>query len=222
MRLVSTELGRITYLFTADEANPKGGLYLAEFERLLIERYAFPSPPLRPEGGSVRFESGRMIAGDRKVNISALALYNDAVVIETTHTEQSMLVLENFNTWIKQTFGFRELKTKPMLLFESNIVVDFESPTHKTVSIFRELSNGLSAAMKKIYDHEFECDFSGLALASDPTKLPASIAPFLKTEFTINRRLNRPYTDNRYFCIAPMPTETHITLLEAFDKTLSM
>lgn len=221
MRLVSTQLGKVAYVVSSDEAGPKDGVYGPEFERLIAERYAFPNQPERPEGGSLRFDGGRMVAGTRKVNVPALILYSDAVVIETLHTDQSQLVLQDLMTWMGQAFGFREPRTKPLLLFESNVVVDFENPTHKIISTFEETSRSLSAAMKATYDRDLRFDFSGVSIASDPTALPATIASYFKTDFTINRRLNRPFAENRFFCVAPLPTDVHLSLLDDFDKALA-
>ena len=40
-------------------------------------------------------------------------------------------------------------------------------------------------------------------------------------KFSIQRRDNTPFSENKYFSDAPLPTDTHIHLLEQFEKDLS-
>ena len=39
--------------------------------------------------------------------------------------------------------------------------------------------------------------------------------------FSIQRRDNTPFSENKYFSDAPLPTDVHIQLLEQFEKDLS-
>jgi hypothetical protein len=39
--------------------------------------------------------------------------------------------------------------------------------------------------------------------------------------FSIQRRDNAPFSENKYFSDAPLPTDIHIQLLEQFEKDLS-
>jgi len=206
-------------IYVSDEVAAKDGVYSVEYERLITERYGFPAPYTKQDDGGFRLEGGRMIAGSRKVNIHALIRYNDAIVVETMHTDQSRLVVDDFLAWAKQTFGFRDPRTKPLYMFESHVVVDFEAPVRSALSVFEVMSKNLQVEMRKVSDRDLEYDFSGIALASDPTVLPTQMSYF-KTEFSINRRHGRPYAENRFFCIAPLPTDTHIALLDKFDKEL--
>jgi hypothetical protein len=40
-------------------------------------------------------------------------------------------------------------------------------------------------------------------------------------KFSIQRRDNTPFSENKYFSDAPLPTDIHIQLLEQFEKDLS-
>jgi hypothetical protein len=66
------------------------------------------------------------------------------------------------------------------------------------------------------YDEPVNFNLQHLALNVDPLTVP----PLRNTRFYIERRLQRPYSENRYESGAPLRTEDHIALLEAIEHRL--
>src|ERR1700739_763435 len=66
------------------------------------------------------------------------------------------------------------------------------------------------STIKRIYGMNLEINVSRIALAGDPTKLPAGTT----FEFMIERRAGRPFSEKRYFSSATLPTTSHLDFLK--------
>lgn len=115
-----------------------------------------------------------------------------------------------------ENFRLREPLTKPPRRFTSSVVVELGAELDRAMAAFDELKEALSSAMEKNYGWGVDIETSRVALSADPSKLP----PLNTFEFTIERRAGRPFSENRYFSVAPLPTTSHLSLLEAFERRL--
>jgi hypothetical protein len=102
-------------------------------------------------------------------------------------------------------------------LMVCHVVVELESPIQNAISVFKTMSTMLTAAMKGFYDRSLEYEVAGFQLAADPTQQKER---YFKTEFSIYHRDERPYSENRFFCTAPLPTDAHLEVLAELDKEL--
>jgi hypothetical protein len=158
-----------------------------------------------------------MVFGRDGFNIPGLEIYNDAVIIETLHTDQSETVLNDILSWSRQAFGFREPISPPKKFYESYLVVDFGGEIQKTLSIFDGVIKRFSSAFADTYGRDMKAGISAIQIAADTTDLPISISPYLKGDFTVMRRVNQPFDRNRFWSAAPFPTQVHIDLLNQFE-----
>jgi len=223
MDLVSRELGQIAYIFLTDEVRPMGGTYLPEFLSVIGERYTFTTRPdlsdaARP--GGVKFENGIFRVGSEKIVVGGLTIYNDAIVVEAHHTDFSKAVIDDVRKLAVNLFEFREPRSAPIMVYESHVVVDFDLQINNLIRSFQAVSGLIRSSLKSTYDRDFQIDANLVGFAVDPTQLPALVSPYLKPEFSISRRLNRPYADNRYICSATLPSDTHTALLEEFEQAV--
>lgn len=220
MNLISTEHGQSLQIFVAEEIRPPSGLYLPDVIRQISERYAFAIVPppnydtILKEGA--RYKEGRLMAPGRIISIKDLGFFNDGVLVAASNTDDSEFVLNELIAWAAQNFGIREPQTKLPRRFFSSVVVEFDIELSRALTLFDELRKGFSSAIEEYYDIDPEVNASRIALAADPTKLPPQTA----FEISIERRLGRPYEENRYFSTAPLPTAAHLDLLESFERCL--
>jgi hypothetical protein len=100
--------------------------------------------------------------------------------------------------------------------YTSGLIVEFERAAESSLDKLNQINKLLSDAIHSAYGWTYEYNLQRLAFAVDPKLLPQ----FRQTQFYIERRLNTPYADNRYYSGAPLSTEEHIKLLETIERDL--
>ena len=219
MNLISTEHGQSLQLFVAEEVRPPSGLYLPDLMRMISERYAFAVFPTNYETiikEGAKYKEGRFVTEGRTIAIKELGFFVDGVLAVTWNTDDAELVLNDLTVCAAQNFGFREPRTNLPRKFVSSVVVEFDVELGRALTAFDELQETFASAIRQRYGMEPEISASRIALSADPTKLP----PQTTFEFTIERRAGRPFSENRYFSSATLPTASHLDLLGAFERRL--
>jgi hypothetical protein len=74
----------------------------------------------------------------------------------------------------------------------------------------------MATSFENAYGQALDFQMQRVAFNVDPLTRPQ----FAQTDFTIDRRGGAPYSLNRFFCSAPLKTESHIAILEAIERTL--
>lgn len=218
MKIISIEGGRAAQSFVPDEISPPAGLYLPELIRLVSDRYGFASQPSVESATKqgAKFGQGRLIAGSKKINITELGIYNDAAHADTKNTTDSDFVLEDIINWARQTFTFREPLTVISRKYESAIVVEFEKKIGGALRAFENIGRSVAGALREAYGVNANIDIARIAFASDIT--PSY--ELHRSDFLLERRIGRPYSENRFYSVAPVRTEVHLNLLETFEREL--
>jgi hypothetical protein len=96
------------------------------------------------------------------------------------------------------------------------VTIEFRDEIENGLRGLTAVSSLVSAAFNRTYGISIETKLKRLALNADPTAVPS----LLFTEFFLERRVQRPYAENRYQSGAPLRTEDHIALLETIENTL--
>lgn len=220
MELLSVELGRSIQLAVADEVRSPAGPSLTETARLVTERYNFAVPPDMAEAqkSGLVFKEGRLVSGNKMINIKELGIFNDGILVDTYHTMDSDFVINDLIPWGQKTFGTREPKTVISRKYVSNIVAALDPKVNDGLAAFERIRRVTTSAMKSAYGLEPSIALSGASWGSDA---PTSSATALSWEFNFYRRLNRPYEENRFFFMAPVPTDIHLEWIKALEAALS-
>lgn len=216
MKFVSDELGRTIQLYSVDEIGPIGGFHIEDLVAAVSERYGFVRRPDMKEAIQTgpKFGFGKLEAKGRQINIKELGFYTDGIIVDTPNTDDSSLVVDDVFEWLKNTFRFRDPETKIVRRYISHVVVDFDQPIDSALKGFETIRRVLSDAYKVAYGTAVTYDLFRIALTVDPQTLPQSAV----TEFVIERRVNVPYSKNRFFSIAPLSTHAHLAFLEAIER----
>ena len=220
MELLSIELGRSIQLFVADEVRAAAGISVAEATKLLVDRYNFAIPPNMEESqkSGLKFREGRIITGNRMINIKELGVFNDGIIADTYHTSDSDFVIDDVMAWSQQVLGARKPKTTIKRKYVSNIVAILDARVSNTIEAFRTVAAGSSEALKSVYDVDIPISLSGMGWNSD---VPPSPDTVISADFNFYRRLNRPYSENRFFFIAPITTDIHLRWIESLEAALT-
>jgi hypothetical protein len=221
MNVISKDVGRTTQLFVPDEIQPTKGMYLPEMIRMVAERYGFaesPSVEATMKQGAI-FKQGRFIIGGNKFNISDMGVFNDGVIVSASDTKDSEYILDDVLMWLKDTFGIREPKTIIPKTFFSQVVVELESSVEDALRILDKVRKLFHQSMQATYKG-IEIPVAGLSsigIGIDSKNIPGIQEPI----FSLQRRVGRPYAENRYFCSAPLKTEDHLELLAVFADAIA-
>lgn len=185
MNILAYSLGRVIRSFNADEMYPEKGFYLPLFIRRIGERYVFTDIPELNQN-SLTFKQGSIMCNGELKVVSTMTIFNDAVVIESTRTEDAEIVMDEFVAWMQSTQGFRQPKTPSLTLYESHLIVDFEEPASTAIKAFEKFGSIYGKAFEETYGKSITLELSHIGLSADPTKLPRDIHPLMKVESSIS------------------------------------
>jgi len=215
MKLSAVVLARVVFFVESVELNPRGAAYYPDIIKALAERYQFKSFPEKfedfDEVKGVVLTAGKQ--GGR--TIEKVTINNWGLTLDTTSsTRDSEELLVEALTWASENlrlhYSPEMVKRKTFVsqvLFYSDAPLLFLNPILD--SIGERISKEVAENLKLPY--EFKPNRIGLGV--DPEEIRIAIAPF-----AIERRDGVAYSEGKYFSSAPVSTETHLSLLEAFEQ----
>jgi len=218
MKLISRELGKVVQLFVPDEIRPLSGLNMPDFIRLIQERYGFAKVPELKEvaQSGAKFQTGRLKSANKTINISELAVFDDGAVVNSFHTDEAEFVLEDFISWAKKTFDFRDAETERLRTFESRLVIEFDRSIDAALRVFDPIRAKIAKAVEDSYGVKtpignHRIDFSAPMKPALEIRHPA---------LGIERRISCPLEANRFYSIAGFRTDVHLELLHELENAI--
>jgi hypothetical protein len=215
MKLLSVNLARSIWLCSFNELNPKGkNLYLGI--PALVNLYKFRKFPSQTEllDGSkgIKFEDGEFKNSEGEAILVTLTLYNDGLVADTrSSTQDSDNFLIEISTQLSEAFNLprieqvmRKKDYLSQLFVTTDISLDLINPKLKETSKY--LSDNLSGLF----------EIGGISFYSDPATRPNP------SQFTLERVLNVPFIEKKYYSSANLQTEKHLQCLEELENILSI
>jgi hypothetical protein len=199
------------------DLNAKGTIFFPEIVQEIAQRYHFQKFPKTleefDESKGIEFAEGKL--GSRV--IQKFVIWNTLLVVETrSNTTDSKQILEEMLVWGTERFGlnYRAGMIKHFayvsdLSFYSELPLLSVSPTLTT------LAAKTSKALGDIWGDPVQFEPINLTVGHDPMARKYAIAPF-----SIARRAETKFSENKYFSEAPLPTDTHISLLEEFEAAI--
>ena len=214
MKLISKDAAIAAIGIVLDEAKPLNGYSLPALIQGVADRYQMAKVPTIQEttATGAKFNNGRLAA--KNINVTELSIHSNSIGVTTTDTKDSELVLNDLMGWLRETFGFREFATKPVKVFQSDLIVELDNDPTQTLKLFAPLLDLLDRGAESINGIKKSVHFNRIDFGSDPLSAGPNVV------FLIERRAGIPYASNRYFCKAYMQTDAHIGALELMDKLL--
>jgi hypothetical protein len=220
MQIISYEGGRILDLVPLEEIRPLQGVILPDFFSAIHARYEFSSKPIdlvEAAKSGAKFELGKFVLEGNPLVVKELAIYNDGLICETYDTLTAELVLNDFIAWATTTFKLRERQSRMHRTYTSAFICKFDKEIESGLGKLDQIRKLLSKALNTAYGWEYDYNLNRLSFMVDPMAIPH----LRNTNLVMERRLQFPYSENRYYCVAPLSTEAHIRLLEAIEGILS-
>jgi hypothetical protein len=211
---------RFIAFFEIVDLDPRGQLHYPDLFAALVERYNFQKFPQKYEEfnlekGPIILEEGKWEGG----HIIKVEIYSGGIVVDTrSSTDDSEKLLHDCLTWASTKFGIQyHEKMMKRKAYVSHLIF------HSAAPIFFALSNPLSRlaenvtrAFEKAYGEKIDYQPSSFAIHLDQTTRQLSPAAF-----TVMRRAGIPFTENKYYSEAPLPTSVHQELLRGFEADLT-
>jgi hypothetical protein len=218
MQLASVPLARVLAYVEGTELNPRGTAFFPEIIQRIIERFEFQKYPQSfeetDEDKGVNFFEGRW----NGVNVSKFTIFTGALVVDTSSsTADSDKILEEALLWAASDLG---LNYKPGMIkrrqYISDLVFYSDIQLLAVHRAFVNLQKAVTEAGEQYLWQRREYDLTHFGLDFDKT-----LTPLVSAAFSIQRRGNTLFTDNKYFSEAPFPTDVHIKLVEQLEADLS-
>jgi hypothetical protein len=147
--------------------------------------------------------------------IDTLALFHDGFVVDSTiSTENAELFLNDSMQWLKSKVPGLEETGKPYYLSQLEVSLKLGGFGRLLDTIGNQIFLRLEKyGLLGVKPYAF----SALQVNQDPLgKIGPKLSPF-----SIERRLDNPYSDNIFFAQAPLRTEDHKVLLETLEGVLA-
>jgi hypothetical protein len=220
MKLISIDVGRVTWLFPVEEILPIGGAEGPNIVQAIASRYAFTQSPSNPtrediDKNGLKFLAGHFEHEKNRANITEFAVFNDGIVVSSVSTEAAEAFFEDVYAFLRSNFGFREIVSTVKRVYLSNLVVELGPSLSKALDSYAQIAKVIGEKLNKLdgSKHPVELARLDFALNKDPEFRPPNIP-----RFTIEKRAHAPFSQHRYFSSAPIPTKDHLTMLEHLEK----
>ena len=183
----------------------------------LVTRYKFQKYPKTLQeldvSRGLEFHSGT----SGKLPIDKLTIWDSTLVIENqVSTDSAKQTLEEILQWSAHSFG---LQYRPgdikRFAYVSDVSFQCDASLLLVNPAIEVLCAKTSELLSKIWQEPVQYLPVGVRIGHDPVSRKLGIAPF-----SIERKGNARFAENRYFSEAPLPTRVHIELLEQFEATI--
>jgi hypothetical protein len=210
---------RSTWLFDLADLNPKGKSIFPDIIDWLKDTYHFNKAPKSAadidENKGLPFKEGEFQAREEVFVAVELTLFNDGLVANSSSsTDDTDKFLEHVIasavTEFSLTFDPSMIRRR---LYLSELNVRLDQPLGNLNPKLAHFVEKLSSMCKSVIVSPFEV--GGLSLWTDVTN-----AVYKAPAFSIERRLNAPFSENRFYSKAPLRTDDHIAMLQEFEDIL--
>ncbi|HXL23031.1 MAG TPA: hypothetical protein VOA78_11235 [Candidatus Dormibacteraeota bacterium] len=217
MQLSAIINARVLGFIETFDLAPRGEIFFPDVVQEIVKRYGFQKFPKTfeefDESKGIEFLEGKI--GNK--SIQKFVIWNTLLVVETrSSTTDSKEILEGVLEWGAAKFG---LTYRPGMIKRYAYVSDLsfysDLPILNASPVLTNLAAKTSQLLSEIWQEPVQYESVSLTVGHDPMARKYAIAPF-----SITRRAEARFSENKYFSEAPLPTDAHITLLEDFEKDI--
>jgi hypothetical protein len=200
------------------ELNPTGKSFYPDLARALVARYNFQKFPQKleefDEAKGVTFGTGKI----GNSTIEQVVIYTYGIQLDTrSSTQESKRLLEEAFEWGAKELG---LTYKPSMIkrwqYASQVIFSTKVGLTDASLAVRKLATSLKEHIGQLIGESHEYELMALMVDYDQLSRKHPLG-----RFSIQRRDNTPFSENKYFSDAPLPTDVHLKLLEQFEADLS-
>jgi hypothetical protein len=197
------------------DLNPHGKVFFPEVFEAFVKRCQFQKFPREYSELDVKKGIDFIEGKWGEVTINKFTLYQDGILVETcSSTADSERILCEALSWAASEFG---VTYRPEMIKRKAYVSDLtfysETPLLTVLNpALSALADRIGRAINEIRHDDFKYEPSGITAHYDQSLKQVPIAPF-----TIQRRVQTPFSENKYFSEAPLPTDIHWNILQQFE-----
>jgi hypothetical protein len=214
VELAAIHLARSMAFVEPLDLNPHGRVYYPDLVTALVNRYGFKKFPEKPEDfdevKGVTFVGGKFGG----VVLEQFVIYRFGLALDTrVSTAESKRLLEEAMIWGKEI----GLVLRPVPRWQYVSQITFHSKALLTCgdSAFTRLADSTSKAVSEVAGENVKYELIFASVDHDPLTRKHPLG-----RFSIQRRENTPFSENKYFSDAPLQTDVHIKLLERFEADI--
>lgn len=220
MEVLAVRTARVIVHFNAEELNPAGRPVAHEYFNAFVERYKFIKRPttadeiLDAEDKGIIFELGKL---DDDTGINKVILFSWGALVETSKsTDASEKVVQDILNWGAEKFG---LSNRPSLIMKRNYVSELVFSSNLSLPTIspqlQALSESVTTLVRGYLGESSPFETVGVTLAFDSTQ-----AKQLFTPFSVQRMVETPFSQKKYYSGAPLKTTDHMNVLYDFEVAL--
>lgn len=228
MKVITQLLGRIVLPVPSEEVVPREGGYFPDIVDAIANRYHFAVKPdlrtLTPEeisNSGLLFRLGKMIHNEKERAITDFTVYDQGVTVSALDTEVAQAFIHDVFGMLAEHY---ELRNDPIvdskMLVISELLVEIEDVFDKAVRGFDTISQLLQRVLVSHYGLHEKYRVYGIHFDFSRELVPQPVSNIAL--FIIERRINRPFKENRYFTRAPFHTRDHVQLLSDIEEMLKL
>jgi hypothetical protein len=215
MELVSIQLARFLAFFETGDLDPRGKLHYPELFAALVQKYQFQKFPQKYE--EFDLQKGIVLWDGKweKGHIFKIEIHPGGIVVDTrSSTQDSEELFDQCLTWAASRFGLRYQKEIVKRRgYVSQVVFKSDAPILSAISEpLAKLANSITHAVEALSGEKISFEPTGVWIHTDTT-----IKRLYPSLFSIQRRAETPFSENKYFSDAPLPTDTHLQMLKMFE-----
>lgn len=241
MKVISSHSANVVLRLPLDDIKPTVPYSPQTIIKAIAAKYGFSGgaptvPPSIPTPGAgtpvlpvaamgismqpLLFLNGSAILDERTIGIAQLYLSIDLsqIIVTTDTTENGDLVADDILSILEADYKFREAKQRTLRTYGSSVIVEFERGLEDYISALTKIQELITPVCNQALQIDQPMKIERLTFGHDATLLPSSK---VSGNFLIERRVGHPFSENRYFCGAPIRTTEHIRLLEEIERAIA-
>ena len=210
MNLITKDAAIAALRFNADEFKPETPQFLGAIFTNIAKRYSFLKLPdiNTLDTGGRKFQHGKNPTTGAE--IKELQLFSDAVGVTATDTHEAEALVHDVIKFMQSEMGFRTITTTPVLMLQSDVIVEFDNDPTKAFARFAPLIDFLRSQSGNANYDVGRWDFGAETKEDQPPR-----------QFIIERRAGAAWALKRFFCKANMHSDQHLQALELVDRLLA-
>lgn len=185
---------------------------------LLKTEFQFDEAPSQAQAqtnsGSYVFRNGRFEGGA----IDSFSIHADGVVIASKSPAVMLeMFLDRFKNWASKELDVNFVETHEVNRFySSHITFRSASSMLKPLDALNKIKNLLEKELEKHSNYSETFHPYGIFMAVEASK-----SLYKPTQFGVERKAGADFSQNQYYSSAPLPTQSHLKVLEALESLLT-
>lgn len=218
MELLSIRTARFIGTISTAELNPRGLSVYPSLIDGLTEKYGFLVSPgeddVFDEEKGITFEDGAW----NNIAIDKITIFSDGIVLDTrSSTKDSEAIFNEALEWASASYGLTyvpEMVSRRRyiseIIFRSSVGLNHLNPD------IEGFNSKVSTTLNKFTDLDVKFELSSIGFHYDTSEVKFAVAPL-----KIERLENSGYSENKYYSVAPLPTEEHLGVVKEFETLLT-